>query len=182
MTRLARICAAALMAIVPLCCAQNKIHKKTPDPKPPPTVPELFEYIRGSLISLSPNDGINDNVEVTLNPTATVLTITTPSGHCDVFLSSLDTNALVWDVFDPSDPVQERGRLLRLTAVSMPGKPARTCYDKEGHEDATMIGNRARLLFSQALAENIPKFQENMAKALKELIVMSGGVPEKDLF
>ena len=182
MTQLARLCAAALLAILPICCAQTSIHKKSPDPKPPPTVPELFEFIRGSLLSLSPNDGINDNVEVTLDPTATVMTISAPGGHCEVFLNSLDTNTLVWDVFDPSDPVQERGRLLRLTAVSMPGKPARTCYDKEGRVDATMIGNRARLLFSQAMAENSPKFQENMAKALKQLIVLSGGAPQRDLF
>ena len=99
-----------------------------------------------------------------------------------MFLSSLDANTLVWDVFDPSDPAQERGRLLRLTVVSMPGKPARTCYDKAGNVDATMIGNRARLLFSQSLTDNMPKFQENMAKAVKQLIVLSGGIAERDLF
>lgn len=182
MTHRARILAAALIAILPVCSAQTRNHKKAPDPKPLPTVPELFQYIRGSLLSYSPNDGINDNVEVTINSTATVLTITAPSGHCDVSLSALDSNTLVWDVFDPSDPVQARDRLLRLTAVSVPGKSARTCYDKQGRVDANMVANRARLLFSLAMTENLPKFEENMSKAFKQLIVFSGGAPERSLF
>jgi hypothetical protein len=182
MTQLARICTAALIAILPVCSAQTRSHKKAPEPKPQPTVPELFEYIRGSLLSYSPNDGINDNVEVTINSTATILTITAPGGHCDVSLSALDSNTLVWDVFDPSDPVQPRDKLLRLTAVSTPGKPARTCYDKQNRADATMVANRARLLFSLAMTDPVPKFQENLAKAFKQLIVFSGGAPEKDIF
>lgn len=182
MTHRACILAVALIAMLPVCSAQTKGQKKTPDPKPQPTVPELFQYIRGALLSYSPNDGINDNVEITINSTATVLTITAPGGHCDVSLSALDSNTLVWDVFDPSDPVQTRDKLLRLTAISVPGKSARTCYNKQGAVDPTMIANRARLLFSLAMTDNVPKFQDNMAKALRQLIVLSGGAPQYDLF
>jgi hypothetical protein len=182
MTHRARIVAAALIALLPVCSAQTRSHKKAPDPKPLPTVPELFQYIRGSLLSYSPNDGINDNVEVTINSTATILTITAPSGHCDLSLSALDSNTLVWDVFDPSDPVQARDKLLRLPAVSIPGKSARTCYNKQGAIDSAMVGNRARLLFSLAMTDSLPKFQENMVKAFKQLIVLTGGAPERDIF
>ena len=182
MTHRARIVAAALIALLPVCSAQTRSHKKAPDPKPLPTVPELFQYIRGSLLSYSPNDGINDNVEVTINSTATILTITAPSGHCDLSLSALDSNTLVWDVFDPSDPVQARDKLLRLTAVSIPGKSSRTCYNKQGAIDSAMVGNRARLLFSLAMTDSLPKFQENMVKAFKQLIVLTGGAPERDIF
>lgn len=176
------ILTAVLIAMLPVCSAQTKAHKKAPDPKPLPTIPELFQYVRGALLSYSPNDGINDNVEVTINSTATILTITAPGGHCDVSLNALDSNTLVWDIFDPSDPVQARERLLRLTAVSVPGKSARTCYNKQGAVDPTMIANRARLLFSLAMTENVPKFQDNMAKAFRQLIVLCGGTPQNDLF
>jgi hypothetical protein len=182
MTFPARMLTTALIALLPVCSAQTRGHKKAPDPKPAPTVPELFQYIRGSLLSYSPNDGINDNVEVTINSTATILTITAPTGHCDVSLNALDSNTLVWDVFDPSDPVQAREKLLRLTSVSIPGKSARTCYNKQGAIDSTMVANRARLLFSLAMTDSVPKFQENMAKAFKQLIVLTGGAPERDLF
>ena len=63
MTHLARICAAALILVLPACSAQTPHHGKKPDPKPEPTQQELFEYIRGKLLSLSPGDGINDNLE-----------------------------------------------------------------------------------------------------------------------
>lgn len=182
MTHRACILTAALIAMLPLCSAQTSSHKKVTEPKPQPTIPELFQYVRGALLSYSPSDGINDNVEVTINSTATILTITVPGGHCDVSLNALDSNTLVWDVFDPSDPVQARDKLLRLTAVSAPGKSARTCYNKQGALDPTMIANRARLLFSLAMTDNVPKFQDNMAKAFRQLIVLSGGAPQSDLF
>jgi hypothetical protein len=64
--RIARISivAAVLIAILPGCSAQTATHKKKAPPKPEPTAQELFEYIRGALLSLSPEDGINDNLEV----------------------------------------------------------------------------------------------------------------------
>src|SRR5208337_2066444 len=102
--------------------------------------------------------------------------------HCDEFLGALNANAAVWDVFDPSDPHQEREKLLRLTLVSVSGKAARTCYDKDNHLDPAMVANRARLLFSLSDAEGAPKFQETMIKAVKKLIVLCGGAPEKALF
>jgi hypothetical protein len=48
MTQLARICAVTLIAILPACSAQTANHRKKPEPKPEPTAPELFEYIRGA--------------------------------------------------------------------------------------------------------------------------------------
>ena len=57
-----------LIASWPACLAQNAAPKKKAPPKPPPTPQELFEYVRSALILLSPDDGINDNVEVTYNP------------------------------------------------------------------------------------------------------------------
>ena len=182
MTRMASICAATLIAILPACSAQTTTHKKKPDPKPEPTASELVEYIRGSLLAYSPQDGINDNVDVTFDPAANVLKITGPAGHCDEFLSSLDANNLVWDAFDPSDSVQSREKLLRLTVISVSGKPARICYDKYNHADASILANRARLLFSLSRADEVPDFQKKMTKAFKQLIVLSGGVPEKDIF
>ncbi|HEV2486895.1 MAG TPA: hypothetical protein VGT08_15310 [Terracidiphilus sp.] len=182
MTQLARICAAALIAILPACSAQTANHKKRPDPKPEPTAPELFEYIRGSLLTLSPDDGINDNLEVTFNWTTNVMTIAQPSGHCDHFLNALNTNNVVWDVFDPSDAHQTRDKLVRVTLVSVSGTKARVCYDKMNNVDSSVPTNRVRLLFSITKAEGVPGFQDKMTKALKKLIVLSGGAPENKLF
>ena len=58
---LATVCAVALAAAVPLAGAQQAHHKKT---KPAPTAPELAKYIRGQMLSLSPDDGFLDNQEV----------------------------------------------------------------------------------------------------------------------
>lgn len=183
MMRLARRGATALLLLTSLCMAQTTAHKKAPPPpKPEPTEPELVEYIRGQLLSLSPSDGINDNLDVRYDETNKVLTLTTPAGHCDIFLSGLNPNNAVWDVFDPSDSDRQREKLVRLTMVSVSGKTARICYDKLDHVDTTLIGNRARLLFSEPKADDVPDFHEKMAKAMKKLIVLVGGAPEKDIF
>jgi hypothetical protein len=179
---MASICAATLIAILPVCNAQTSTHKKKPDPKPEPTESELVEYIRGALLAYSPQDGINDNIDVKFDPASKALTIAGPTGHCDEFLGALNANETVWDVFDPSDPHQQREKLLRLTLVSVSGKAARTCYDRDNHVDPSMVANRARLLFSLSDTDSVPKFQETMTKAVKKLIVLSGGTPEKDLF
>jgi hypothetical protein len=181
MTQLARICGAALIAILPACSAQTANHRKKPEPKPEPTAQELFEYIRGALLSLSPEDGINDNLEVMFNLTSSVLTVTQPGGHCDQFLNSLNANDAVWDEFDASDAHQTRDKLLRLSLVSVSGKTARTCYDKANHVDASIAENRVRLLFSQTKAEQWPDFQKKTTTAVKKLIVLSGGALEKDI-
>lgn len=161
---------------------QTQTHKKKADPKPEPTSADLFEYIRGALIEFSPDDRINDNLDASLDPTATVLTIKQPDGHCDQFLSALDANTLVWDIYDASDSMNTRQPLLRLTVVSLPGKNARTCYDNENQVDAAVPGNRARFLFLLAkIPDQIP-FQVKMSKALKKLIALSGGYAEKDIF
>jgi hypothetical protein len=178
-----RLSAMALLLFVPLCCAQTTTHRKTATPsKPEPTEPELVEYIRGALLSLSPNDGVNDNLDVRYDETTKVLTLTGPTGHCDLVISALNPNNTVWDVFDPSDSDRQREKLLRLTMVSVLGKTARTCYDRFDHVDTTLIGNRARFLFSEPKADDLPDFQGKMTKAIKKLILLSGGAPEKDLF
>jgi hypothetical protein len=177
------ICAAAvLFALLPFCSAQARSRTKAPDPKPEPTQAELVEYIRAALLSLSPNDGINDNLDITFDSASSVLTVIQPGGRCDEFIGALNANNIVWDVFDPSDSDRQREKLLRLTMVSVSGKSARTCYDKLDHVDANLIGNRARFLFSLPKADEVPDFQTKMAKAFKKLIALSGGAPEKDIF
>ena len=185
MKRLARLgiamLSAMLIAILPVSSAQTAVHKKTP-PKPEPTAAELFEYIRGALLSLSPEDGINDNLEVKYNLATSAMTVTQPGGHCDEFLGALNANEVVWDDFDPSDARNSRERLVRVTLVSVSGKTARTCYDKANQVDDSGPPNRVRLLFSYAKADQRIKFQESMTKALKKLIALSGGAPEKEIF
>jgi hypothetical protein len=154
--------------------------KKTP--KPEPTQQELFDYVRGKLLALSPSDGINDNLEVAFNADTSVLSITQPDGRCDIFLSAIDTNSPIWEVFDPSDTYHTREDILRLTLTSLSGKKARTCYDKNNQVDSNLASNRARLLFSVPKANAIPGFSEKMGKAVKKLIVLAGGAPEKDIF
>jgi len=183
MLRLVRTSTFALLLIAS-CCAAQTAHKKAPPPppKPEPTESDLVEYIRGQLLSLSPSDGINDNLEVRYDQTNKVLTVITPSGHCDMFITSLDPNNAVWDVFDPSDSDRQREKLVRLTMVSVIGKSARTCYDAQDHVDPTLIGNRARLLFSEPKADDVPDFHDKMTKAMKKLIALTGGAQEKDIF
>jgi hypothetical protein len=48
--------------------------------------------------------------------------------------------------------------------------------------DSSVPTNRARLLFSFTKADKVPGFQDKMTKALKKLIVLSGGAPENKLF
>jgi len=176
------ILAAVVIAILPACSAQTATHKKKPVPKPEPTAPELFEYIRGALLSLSPEDEINDNIEVTFDAATGVLTVKQPGGHCDDFFGALNANEIVWDDFDPSDSRNTRERLVRVTLVSVSGKTARTCYDKANNVDSTVPNNRVRLMFSYVKADQRPNFQEKMTKAIKKLIELSGGATEKDLF
>ena len=182
---LAVLCVAGAMMLQPACTAQNlpTTHKKAaPKPKPEPTPAELFELIRGALLAYSPDDQINDNLEVTLDSTAMVITIKQPDGHCDQFLDALDANTLVWDVYDASDSVTSRQPLLRLSVISVPGKNARVCYDTDNQVDRTIPSNRARFLFLLAkIPDQIP-FQIRVSKALKKLIAQSGGNPEKDIF
>jgi hypothetical protein len=88
----------------------------------------------------------------------------------------------VWDDFDPSDSRNSRERLARVTLVSLSGKPARKCYDNDGELDTTLANNRVRLVFSFTKADQRPKFQELMTKAIKKLIALSGGDPEHNIF
>jgi hypothetical protein len=178
MTNLTRICAAALILVLPACSAQTAHHTK----KPEPTQQELFDYVRGKLLALSPSDGINDILEVAFDPATSILSITQPDGRCDIFLNAIDTNSPLWDVFDPSDTYHTREDVLRLTLTSLSGKKARTCYDKNNQVDTSIASNRARLLFSVPKANAVSNFPETMGKAIKKLIVLSGGAPEKELF
>lgn len=183
MTLLPRICAVTLFLALPVCSAQTTPthHAKKP-PKPEPTQQELFDYVRGELLALTPSDGINDNQEVTYDLANSVLSINQPDGRCDIYLGNIDSNSAIWEVFDPSDTYHTREQVLRLTLTSLSGKRARTCYDKNNQADPSIVANRARLLFSLAMSNAVPKFTDNMGKAIKKLIALAGGTPEKDLF
>jgi hypothetical protein len=165
-----------------VCSAQATHHAKKPDPKPEPTEQELFQYIRGKLLSLSPGDGINDTLEVAFDPASSILSITQHDGHCDIFLGALDGNSLIWEVFDPGDAYHTRPQILRLTLTSLSGKAARTCYDNSNRIDTSLAANRVRLMFSQAKADAFPDFTVKMGKAVTKLIVLCGGAQEKDPF
>ena len=175
------ITASLLMLMLPLLSAQTPSPKKKP-PKPEPTKNDLVEYIRGALLTMSPNDGINDNIDVIFDMNRNVMSVTNPGGHCDFYIYSLNSNNMVWDEFDPSDTFRTREKLLRLTLASTGGKPGRTCYDKSNQVDPTILPNRARFLFSESKAEADTKFTDNMMKAFQKLIALSGGNPQKDIF
>jgi hypothetical protein len=162
--------------------AASEHHGKKSEPKPEPTQQELFEYVRGKLLSLSPTDGYNDNLEVSFDSASSTLSITQPDGRCDIFLNSLDTNSAIWEEIDPSDTYHPRGDVLRLTLTSSSGKPARVCYDNQNHIDKSIAANRVRLLFAQSKANAVPDFTYNMTKAIKKLVVLCGGAPEKKIF
>jgi hypothetical protein len=196
---LACICAAAVLVCLPACDGlapqteqptqpvqaapkPKPVQQTKKTPKPEPTQEELFDYVRGKLLALTPSDGINDNLEVAFDPATSVLSITQPDGRCDIFLSNIDTNSPIWEVFDPSDSYHTREDVLRLTLTSLSGKKARTCYDKNSQVDTNLASNHARLLFSVPKANAIPGFSEKMGKAIKKLIVLAGGAPEKDIF
>lgn len=178
----AAVCAMLLAVFLPACIAQAATPKKKAAPKPEPTAPELFEYVRGALIEYSPDDRVNDNLEASLDPTATVITVKQPDGHCDVFLNALDANTIAWDVYDASDSMQTRAPLARMTVVSMPGKKARVCYDLDNNIDPSIPTTRARFLFSWYKIPDNSGLETKMTKAMKKLIKMSGGYEEKDLF
>jgi hypothetical protein len=182
LTVAAAVGAALLAVIVPCVVAQTQPHKKKADPKPEVTAEDLFEYIRGSLLAYSPDDRINDNLEVSLDPTSTILTVKQPDGHCDIFLNALDANTLVWDIYDASDSMQTRAPMVRLTVVSVPGKKARVCYDTDNNIDPSTPVTHARLLFALYKIPDGSGFQTKMSKAVKKIIVLSGGSPEKDIF
>ncbi len=181
MKQIAAFCAAALIAVLPECTAQTA-HRVRPEPKPEATAPELFEYVRSALLLLTPEDGVNDNLEVTFNWDTNVMTIAQPGGHCDLFMNALNANDVAWDVFDPSDSHESREKLVRLTLVSVSGTRARTCYDKAGRADESVPSNRIRFLFSYTKADQWPGFQAKLTKALKKLIVLSGGTGEVQRF
>ena len=147
-----------------------------------PTAPELFEYIRSALLLLSPDDGVDDNQEVTFDPATGVLAVKQPTGHCDQFLNALNANNVVWDEYDPSDNSHTRDKLLRLTLVSVSGKTARTCYDKPTRSMQAFPPTASGCCFNETKADQWPDFQKKMTKAVKKLIVLSGGAAEKDIF
>jgi hypothetical protein len=200
---LAQLCAAALAVGLSGCSVQTIVRAVTSDtpepekhaqlatkpqlashkkePKPAPTQQELFEYVRSGLLSLSPSDGVNDNLEVAYNPDISTLTITQPDGRCDIYLNSIDNNSAIWEVIDPSEANRPRAQVLRLTINSVSGKPARTCYDSENQIDTSVARNRARLFFSLSKARATYDFTNKMDKAIKELVVASGGAPEKQV-
>lgn len=178
----AGVCAAVLALALSPCTAQSDTHKKKSPPPHEPTSAELFAYIHGAMLAYSPEDRVNDNLEISIDPTATVLTIKQPDGHCDIFLGALDANTIVWDVYDASDSMQTRPALARLTVDSVVGKKARTCYDTDNNVDPSITSSRARILFSWGMIPDGSGFQAKFTKALKKLIKMSGGMTEKDIY
>jgi hypothetical protein len=172
MTRLGWICAATIIAVLPNCSAQtgNPGNKPT---KPAPTARELVSYVREQLLALSPSDGVNDNVKVTFNQATWVLSITQPDGRCDFFLKALDAEGAAWEVYNPSEPGQMREPLLRLSLSSSRGNNARTCYDNQHSVDTRIPQDHVRFLFSQDKANAVPNFQENMEKAVKNLVALA---------
>ena len=172
---------AALLMLLPACGAQATHHAKKP-PKPEPTQQELFDYVRGELLALSPNDGINDNQEVAFDVGTSVLSITQPDGRCEISLGAIDASTAIWETFDPSDNLNQRENVLRLTFTSLSGKKARVCYDTHNQVNTSLAGNRARFLFSQRKAGAVAGFTDKMGKAIKKLVALAGGAPEKDLF
>jgi hypothetical protein len=162
--------------------AQSQTSKKAAPPKPEPTAAELFEYIRGALLAYSADDRVNDNLEVSIDPTYTILTIKQPDGHCDIFLGALDANTISWDVYDATDSAETRAPLARMNVVSRAGKKARTCYDNDNNVDTTIATTYARILVSWDKIPASSALQTKMTKAMKKLIKQSGGYAEKDLF
>ena len=174
--------AAVMISVLPACPAQSSARGPRSEPKANASAPELFEYVRSALLLLTPEDGVNDNQEVTMNWTTYVMTIAQPGGHCDLYMNALNANDVAWDVFDPSDAHESREKLVRLTLVSVSGTKARTCYDKAGRVDDSIPSNRIRFLFSYQKADQWPNFQSKLSKALKRLIVLSGGTENKEVF
>jgi hypothetical protein len=182
--RAALVCAAAVLLSLPVWCAQSTPathHAKKP-PKPEPTQQELFDYVRSQLLTMSADDGINDNLEVSYDLATSTLSVTRPDGRCNIFLGNLDSNSALWEIFDPSDTYHSREAVLRVTLSSLNGKSARTCYDKHDQVDPSLPPNRTRILFSLARTKASSSFTEDMDKALKKLIAMAGGAPAKDIF
>jgi len=172
---------ATMLALSPAAGpAQSRTDKKGAASEP--TSAELFEYIRGALLAYSADDRVNDNLEVSIDPTYTILTIKQPDGHCDIFLGALDANTISWDVYDASDSAETRAPLARLTVVSAAGKKARICYDNDNNVDPSIPTTYARILFSWDKIPANSGLQAKMTKAMKSLIKLSGGYAEKDLF
>jgi hypothetical protein len=198
MRSLAQICAATVLVLLCGCSPLPSELAQSASPAPvkrkavavqhasvkkaEPTQQELFDYVRGKLLALSPNDGYNDNQEVSFDSATSILSITQPDGRCDIFLSAIDSNSMIWEIFDPSDTYHARQQVLRLTLTSLSGKKARTCYDAHNQVDTSVPGNRARLLFSLQKTNAVPDFSENMNKAVKKLVTLAGGEAEKSLF
>ena len=158
-------------------------HKsKKPDPKPQPTEQDLLDYIRGKLLALSPEDGLNDNLEVSYDLDKSTMSITQPDGHCDISLNALDANSAFWDTLDPSDRYRARDEVLRLTITSQSGKNARVCYDRKNQINPNAAANRVRLLFAHSKANATPGFVDTMDRAVKKLVELSGGTAEKKIF
>jgi len=152
------------------------------EPEPEPTQQELVDYLRGKLLSLTPSDGANDNVEVRFDPSTAVLTMIQPNSRCDHFLGALDAGNISWDIYEPGDGQSAENELLRLSVTSVSGRAARACYDANGRPEEGTATSRIRLLFSRVKADQIPGFKEKMTKVVKQLILLSGGVEGKEYY
>jgi hypothetical protein len=157
-------------------------HGKKGEPAPALSQQELADYLRGKLLALSPSDGIYDNLEVRFDPASSVLTVVQPNSVCEQFMDTLDINNVSWDVFDPSEANVPREELLRLTVTSVSGRTARSCTDERGRPEEGTSTNRIRLFFSLSKASQVPDFKAKIAKTVKQLTILAGGNPEKDIY
>jgi len=146
------------------CVAQNAPPKRRLR-QPLPRSRSYFSTSAARSYLLSPDDGINDNVEVTFNPATSVLTVTQPSGHCDEFLNALDAQNAVWDQFDPSDAQQTRRKSWSDSRwFRWPANQPVSATTRQTRLTPAFRGNRVRLLFSFSKAEQWPLFQEKFSR------------------
>lgn len=150
-----------------------------------PTKQQTFDYLRGKLLSLSTQDGSNGITETSFNDNNCTSTIFyEDKTYSIIFWGNLDANAIGWDIFDPNKGGggNKFDRLIRIAIVAKTGYAARQLFSSNGQIDNTISNIHIRLLFSLSKAADIPSFQNKIEKAVKRLITLCGGEPERNLF
>lgn len=103
---------------------------------------------------------------------------------CKMFFANLDANTIAWDIYDPNKNGENKfAKLLRITIAGKQGVAARKTFNAEGQEvEYTNGNNKTFLSFSLTKAADIPNIQNQLEKALKRLITLCGGEPERNQF
>ena len=144
--------------------------QRKPEPKPEPTAQELFEYVRSALILLSPDDGINDNLEVTFNP-ATQLDDRNAARRPLRSISRMRSTQTMsaWDVFDPSDASRvPRTALAPYTGLRQRQEGAEPATTRQNKSMQALPANRVRLLFSLSQGGPVAQLPGQIVKGLQE--------------